>query len=64
MRATATYPAYAAPRLGPALKLWLNTTAWVARVAARAALEGLLAITKARILIERGDNPLRRLRRF
>lgn len=62
MRATATYPAYAAPRLGPALKLWLNTTAWVARVAARAALE--LAITKARILIERGDNPLRRLRRF
>lgn len=64
MRASATFPAYPPPRLGPAVKLWLDATALVLRVAARSALNGLLAITKARILTERGANPLGRLRRF
>lgn len=64
MRATTTYPAYAEPQFGPALRLWASTSALVVRVAARTALNGLLAITKARILSERGAHPLRGLRRF
>ena len=62
MSTTTLNTIHAPLELGTALRLWLDITAKVLRLAARAAWNGLYAITKARLLLEHGEHrPVRRL---